>query len=167
VLRPAAWILLALLLGGATARGREIWPHYHLLLRDRTNDELWSAAAQARGTILPGPGLFLVQLRTRRPVLLDPMALDMLPYAIEGAPAAARILDRAYGVDFFDPPPATRHAGGIEPAVLHAAWQDRSPDAWTAIGREFGVTDVLTLPGWRLRLPVVARGVDATLYRIP
>jgi hypothetical protein len=59
-------------------------PARFALLHDRSNDAALAAASQTDGVLLIGPGLDRIQLRTRRPVLLDPEALDMLPYAADG-----------------------------------------------------------------------------------
>ena len=69
-------------------------------LLDRTNDPfLAEVAADRTGLIATGGSLRLVQLRTRRPVLLDGGSLDTLPYAPEGGPAMDRILRDVYWSD--------------------------------------------------------------------
>jgi hypothetical protein len=46
-------------------------------------------------------------------------------------------------------------------------WEARTVGDWQTVGRQFGVTDVLTFNGWTLNLPVVVRSPNYILYRIP
>ena len=79
LIRSAAAISLALLIVSAALMWRRPAP-YPLL--DRTNDPFWTeVAADDRGLLLTGGSFHLVQLYTRRPVLLDGGALDFLTYA--------------------------------------------------------------------------------------
>lgn len=138
-------------------------------LRDATNDPLLAKVAEGSGVLLTGSDLGLVQLRTRRPVLLDGSGLDGIPYAIEAAPQMLRILRRVYGEDLLDPSPEIR---AIRPGALLAdtgawRWQVRSPAQWTRLAREFGFRDVLTYSSWKLQLPLVAQDAELSLYRVP
>lgn len=136
--------------------------------RDRTNDDLMARTAKGKGLLLTAGDLHLVQLRTRRPVLLDGGGLDMLSYVPEAGPEMERILRKAYGVDFFDPghSKATR-LGTIPPAASEKIWRKRLPSEWIRIRKEFGVTEVLAFARWKLRLPVVTENEELALYRIP
>jgi hypothetical protein len=136
-------------------------------LRDRTNEGVLAAAARGRGLLLTGGDLHLVQLRTRRPVLLDGGGLDALPYALESGPAMARILKEVYGVDLFDPPPEAYRSGAVPPATNQRIWEAYAPARWREIRRTFQVTQVLTPGGWQLQLPVVAGNMSMLLYEIP
>jgi hypothetical protein len=109
----------------------------------------------------------LVQLRTRRPVLLDGGGLDGLVYAPASAPAVARMLREVYGVDVFDPPDEARHGGRVPVVASRAAWERYSMDRWQMIRRDFGVTAVLTPGDWRLNLPPGAERGNLRYYIIP
>ncbi|HRU04745.1 MAG TPA: hypothetical protein P5137_03095 [Candidatus Brocadiia bacterium] len=143
--------------------GAEAWP----ALCDRTNDAFFAAAAQGCGMVAPGPGVWLAQLRTRRPMLLDACALDILPYAPAGGPEMERILRGVYGVSLFSPPPGMRPAAVIPEQPTRALWESRRPEEWRRVAEAFGFTAVMTLAGWRLNLPVTASGGGFTLYAIP
>jgi hypothetical protein len=143
------------------------FPAHLASMVDRDNDVALAAAAQSEGLLLPGPGLDRIQLRTRRPVLLDPEALDMLPYAADGGFEIARILDEVYGIDFFHPPRSALHQAVVPDQPVRRTWQQRSEASWSAIRERFGVSHVLVKPEWRLRLPEVARSESYALYRIP
>ena len=135
-------------------------------LRDRTNDPALAAASRAGGFLAVGPGLAQLQLLTRRPLLLDPTALDMLPYAADGGPELERILREVYAIDFFDPPPAARNHAVLPELPVRSAWEARSLEAWGEIGARFGVSQVIAAPDWRLRLPELARSDRFALYRV-
>ena len=136
-------------------------------LRDYSTDPALAAAALGHGLLLVAPGISTPQLITRRPVALDPGALDMLPYAPAGGPELARILDEIYGLDFFAPPASARNQAVVPVDPVKAVWERRSRTEWVAVATRFGVTDVLVPATWRLELPEVARGAGRVLYRVP
>lgn len=134
--------------------------------RDRLHDPVLGTAAAGSGLLLTGGDLHLIQLRTRRPVLLDGGGLDGLAYSAEGGPAMARIMLDVYGVDLFRPP-ADRGSGTIPRGTNRRVWEGYSPRKWQEIRRAYNVTEVLTEAGWVLDLPLVTRTDDLLLYRIP
>jgi hypothetical protein len=136
-------------------------------MTDRTNDVLFRMLSEGRGLLLTGGDLHLVQLRSRRPVLLDGGGLDALPYAVESAPEMDRILREVYGVDLLNPPEEARFRGSIPPAFTRAVWQSYSREQWAALARRFGVAQVLTPGDWDLNLPVAVRNRSLTVYDIP
>jgi hypothetical protein len=138
-----------------------------LLFPDRHYDPIFATAAAAKGLLLTGNGLHLIQLRTRRPVLLDGGALDILPYALDAAPAMHRILQDVYGIDLLDPPDADVGAGVIPAGINRAVWEGYSRDRWREIRRTYHVTQVLTDQGWRLDLPLIVQSRRLRLYEIP
>jgi hypothetical protein len=137
------------------------------IFRDRTNDPVFSAAAGEGVMLATSADLHLVQLRSRRPVLLDGGGLDGLPYAIEAGPEMERILRDVYAIDFFHPPEEARGAGTIPRGPNRAAWESYSGDEWRHIRGTYGVTHVLAYADWNLALPVVTRDSELVLYRIP
>jgi len=116
------------------------------------------------GLLLLGTDMNRMQLYSRRPVLLDPGALDMLPYAPEGGPEFERILRDAYGIDFFTSPGSATL--GIEPTKT--LWQSWALPDWQRLRNEFNVTRVLTSAEWTLQLPELLRtSWGHILYQIP
>lgn len=136
-------------------------------LKDRTNNRVFADLARGDGVIAPAAGLSLVQLRTRRPIILDATGLDMLPYAWEAAPEMARILDGVYGIDFFRPPNEARHTAMIPFAHNRAVWEERTNEDWKKVRRDFGVRQVLAHRDWDLQLPAGAANKDLLVYAIP
>jgi hypothetical protein len=130
---------------------------HNTILRDRTNDVLFGAAAQGKGLLLTGGDLHLIQLRTRRPVLLEGGGLDGLAYSLQAAPAMDRILRDVYGVDLFNPPEEARHRGTVPPVFNRDVWQGYPPDRWRRIKAEYNVMQVLVPSDWALELPIVAQ----------
>jgi hypothetical protein len=134
---------------------------------DRTNDVFFADVAAGRGVLLVAGDLHLIQLRTRRPILLDTGALDTVMYSLETGAAMQRMLRDIYGLDLLNPPPDAVGAGRI-PALSHAeTWKGYSPEKWRAIRRDFGVTQVLAYADWALQLPVASQSRRLLLYDIP
>ena len=134
---------------------------------DRTNDVFFADTASGSGALLVAGDLHLMQLRTRRPILLDAGALDAMMYSLETGAAMQRMLREIYGLDLLNPPPDALGAGRI-PALSHrATWEGFPPEKWRAIGREFGVTQVLTYEDWTLQLPLASHSRRLLLYDIP
>jgi hypothetical protein len=136
-------------------------------MTDRTNEVLFRMLSEGRGLLLTGGDLHLVQLRSRRPILLDGGGLDALPYAVESAPEMDRILREVYGVDLLNPPDEARFRGSIPPEFTRAVWQSYSREQWETLASRFGVRQVLTPGDWDLKLPVAVRNRTLTVYDIP
>jgi hypothetical protein len=133
---------------------------------DRTNDTALRLAADGRGLLLTGGNLHLIQLRTRRPVLLDGGGLDGIAYSIAAAPQMEEILRDVYGVDYFHPPEEARRTGAVPAAFSQKVWEARPADEWHALARRYVVTDIITPSDWTLTLPVTAQSRDFRLYRV-
>ena len=142
-------------------------PRHTAAMRDRLNDSVLGTVARGRGLLLTGGDLHLIQLRTRRPVLLDSGGLDTLPYALEGARAMERILRDVYGVDLFDPPAEAWKTGMVPPVFNRGVWEQYSPERWHEVRTRYQVTQVLTPAGWQLKLPIVAQNMQFRLHDIP
>ena len=136
--------------------------------RDRTNDPFYAAAAADRRGLTVAAGSFqLVQLYTRRPVLIDSGALDIMVYAPEGGPAAARIVTDVYGVDFFDPPREIRSSSMIPHETNKYTWARFSTQHWRELRRTYNVSQIVARSDYELALPIVAEADGLRLYRIP
>jgi hypothetical protein len=134
---------------------------------DRTSDVFFGEVAAQSGVLLVAGDLHLIQLRTRRPVLVDSGALDTVMYSLETGAAMQEILREAYGLDLHNPPPEAIGAGRIPPQSHRASWEGYSLEKWREIRRRFGVTQVLTYADWRLELLPVSQSRRLLLYDIP
>ncbi|MBI5210940.1 MAG: hypothetical protein HY927_13305 [Elusimicrobia bacterium] len=136
----------------------------------RAPSAVFAEASRRNGSLLTGSNLSGIQMRTRRPVLLDGGGFDWLPYnpGLLG-PSIDRILREIYGVSFFEPPDdiRQRRPGGLLSDTGRQLWSSRSPREWARIRRDFGVTDVITFADWELRIPLLARDSRHALYSIP
>ena len=96
-----------------------------LQYRDRSHDPIFATAARDRGMLLTGNGLRLIQLRSRRPVLVDGGGLDGLAYSLDAGPELNRILRDVYGLDLRNPPADAegRGSGTIPPNANRAVWE--------------------------------------------
>jgi len=169
--KPLAWIrlvavcLMIIAVGTRTYLG---WDERIEGLKDWTNDPLFLRISKGQGLMLTSSNIGFVQLRTRRPVLLDGSILDTLTYAPETGPEMTQILKEIYGVDLFNPPPdIPPRTGGLVRNTGKTLWERRTPQQWNKIGKKFKVTNVLAYADWDLKLPVVARNSEFTLYQIP
>jgi hypothetical protein len=140
-----------------------------LQYRDRAHDPIFATASRERGMLLTGNGLRLIQLRSRRPVLVDGGGLDGLAYSLDAGPELNRILRDVYGLDLLNPPAdgEGRGSGTIPPNTNRAVWERYSIDRWREIRRTYDVTQVLTSSDWQLQLPVRAATPEMRLYHIP
>jgi hypothetical protein len=79
------------------------------------------------------------------------------------------ILRRLHDDDLLKPRPAdyVPDPGGIERSVSRELWQTRSPTAWRALAQEFGFTQVVVRPDWRLQLPLLAQSNLWAVYAVP
>jgi hypothetical protein len=140
------------------------------IFRDRTNDPFYQAvAADRRGLTVSSGSFQLVQLYTRRPVLIDSGALDTMVYAPEGGPATAQIVTDVYGIDFFDPPRELRSSSLIPHDANRFTWSPSrfSAQRWRELRRTYNVSQIVTRSDYELDLPMVAEGGGLRLYRIP
>jgi len=90
-----------------------------------------------------------------------------LPYALESGPALERVLRDVYAIDLLNPPEEARGLGAIPSEVNRVTWERFSPDRWQWIRRTYGVTQVLTPPGWVLALPTAVHDGGFVVYDIP
>ena len=134
---------------------------------DRTTNGPLARVAARQGILATGGDLQLIQLKTRRPVLINGGGLDGLPYALESGPALERVLRDVYAIDLLNPPEEARGLGAIPSEVNRVTWERFSPDRWQWIRRTYGVTQVLTPPGWVLALPTAVHDRGFVVYDIP
>jgi hypothetical protein len=134
---------------------------------DRTNDPVFAGAAGGEGPLLTAGELFMIQLRARRPVLLDGGTLDTLPYALEQGPAMDRILKDVYGVDLFNPPPEAFGGGRVPQEFSRRVWEAYTAEKWQEIGRTYGVHQIIAPGDWQIAVPRVTESAGLGLFTIP
>ena len=149
-----------------------VLPRSPLLNDSRTDlrvppDPVLAIAALREGHLATAGDLSLVQLRTRRPVLVDGLTLDSLPYAIESGPTVASVLRTVYDMDLLAPPAAARRGGKIPNVPNREAWERFDLARWQEIRERYDVRDVLTFGDWTLALPLVVSSPALRLYTIP
>lgn len=128
------------------------------------------AAAQEGQGILITPGTIQVlQLRTNRPLLINGGGLDQIAFIPASGVETARVLDRVYGIDFYNPPDdiKVRRPGTLLPDSGKETWESRTAKGWSEIANEFGTTQLLAPTGWTIDLKAVASDDQFTLYDLP
>jgi hypothetical protein len=165
--RPVVYAAsVAIMLVAAAQTLRQIRPASYYL--DRTNDPLFATlAAETEGVALGAGSYQLIQLYTRRPVLIDGGGIDTVTYAPDTGPAMRRILRDVYDVDFFNPPVWARGVSMLPHVAVRRVWERFSLQKWQDIRRVYDVTQILTSTEYNLKLPIVAEEGTFRLYRIP
>jgi hypothetical protein len=162
-----AAVLAIAAVGKALEAGRYSRSEPAAIFRDRTNDRVYGMLGIGHGLVATGGDLHQIQLRSRRPVLIDGGGLDGLPYALEASALSARILRDVYDIDYFNPPPDARQGGRIPNKSGREAWERFTLAQWRAVRATYGVTDVVVPGDWTLDLPETASGSNVRLYAIP
>lgn len=163
-----ALVLAGLSVGLAGTKLVERASERHSRLYDWNNDPLLAAISRGTGLTLTASRIELLQLQTRRGVLLYGAAMNQLTYVPASAPKMNEILRKVYGEDLLRPRPASWvRCGGLMMDSGRELWARREPEEWTALGREFGFTDVVTYADWTTKLPLVARNRKYAIYRVP
>jgi hypothetical protein len=139
----------------------------YLELPDWHNHPVYAAAHRGNGFLLTCSNLRALQMRTRRPVLLEGPALNQLPYVPESGPTMNRILKDVYGEDLFADRPYAPRGGGLTKESGRELWEARSAEQWQALAGEFGFTQIVTYDTWNLKLPLVASAEKLRLYEVP
>jgi hypothetical protein len=135
---------------------------------DWHNDPVFAAAARSEGLLLTAPRMGVVQLRSRRGILLNGEAMNQLTYVPASGPAMNRMLNKIYGDDLLTPRPAGWiKAGGLMRYSAYDLWQNRTRDEWRRLANEFGFRQIVTYPDWKLNLPLAASSRDFLLYEVP
>src|SRR5690606_36725804 len=136
---------------------------------DCESDPMLRHIEQGEGMILTASSIRLIQLRARRPVVLEGAALNQLPYVPESGPSMNRILKRLYGEDLLKPRPPwwKMERGGLMTKTGKKLWEERTPEQWRRLADEFGFTQIVTHKKWKLQLPVVYKSRGLTLYEVP
>jgi hypothetical protein len=140
----AAAVRAAMLAVLAIALVRTLGMKSTTALLDRTNQSFFAFIGQADGLLATAGDLHLIQLVTRRPVLLNSGALDTMSYAPESAPAMYRALKDVYDIDLLQPPAHVAPGlGAIPHGFNRPVGESFSPDKWRAIRAQYNATQVL------------------------
>lgn len=133
---------------------------------DWSNDAFFEKTKEGKGILLLGPDLSAIQLVTRRPILIDGGALDIISYLPELALPMSQILQDIYGIDLFNPPASTEHVAILPQELNQALWEARSPEEWKELKAKYHFSEILT-SRWNLKLPKAAENESFILYQVP
>jgi hypothetical protein len=135
------------------------------LLAGSVSEVVLEQAAGARA-ILIGGDLLMVQLRTRRPIVLDSGALDVVTYAPAAAPAVERMLNDLYGVSLLAPPEGLRPDGRVPVDAVRGTWRRFTRDDWRRLSQRYGFSHVVASPDWGLQLESLATGGGVQTFQV-
>ena len=118
------------------------------------------AASKGEGILITAAGMELMQLRTRRPLMLNIASLDQVSIFPASGALANPALKGVYGIDLL---------GATEASLkkVNTLWESRALSEWQDIREKFGATDVLVWSDYRLQLPRTASDDRFALYHIP
>lgn len=122
----------------------------------------WKSVSKDSGMLLTTDDLAEVQLRSRRPVLLEVAAVDGLPYAPQSGPYMNAILNELYCADLLRSP--TGEGSLVDYDQCVPLWGSRTREDWKRLALKYGFTQILTSSGWKVNLPIKAQNDKYTLY---
>ena len=163
-------LAIALLAYNAYQIGRMVVTHSKMRLaelKNYGNDSLFYAASKGSGLLLTSADLNAIQLVTRRPILLDGGALDMVVYAPETASQVEKILREIYDTDWFHPPAETWHYAVLPSNGGRKLWESLQTADWNRLREKYGTTSLITYTDWKIQLPLISRNSNYALYDIP
>ena len=135
-------------------------------ITDWTNDAALKRASESELLIATSLDFRLIQLRTRRPVLLA--SLDQIPYVPESGKAINEILINIYGLDLLHPPHSQTPLvdNTLVMDINKKTWEERPLEEWQRVRETFRVSNLITPPDWNLQLPKVASDSELAVYEI-
>lgn len=154
--------ILALVVGAVRALPASV-----TISREDFSRDFFRSMSERDGLVATAPGISFIPLRTRRPILIDSVGLDHLPYAGSTGPLLNDVLREFYGVDILAPPPGLVPSGQIPVEPTRSLWESRTSGEWSSVAVRRGVRDILTPSNWDLKIPVVAENEYYALFRIP
>jgi hypothetical protein len=99
-------------------------------------------------------------------IALYSQAIDILNYVPQAAGSVARIVTEGYGLSFSDPPPDVLHAARLPPDAGRTYWAALGSDDWCRMSRDLGIVALVAPKDWPVKLPVLVRGPELTLYAV-
>jgi hypothetical protein len=131
----------------------------------------WSSVREQKitGLVLVPAGLAFKALRHGHlPIALDAAGFNFVNYLPRTATTFGRIMERGYGISFFDPPASVRlFVGSLPRTAGQRYWACLSPGHWKQIAQELGIVALLVPADWAVRLPPLVRDSNYALYAMP
>jgi hypothetical protein len=131
----------------------------------------WSSVREQKitGLVLAPAGLAFKALRHGHlPIALDAAGFNFVNYLPRTATAFGKIMERGYGLSFFDPPASVRlFVGSLPRTTGQRYWACLSPEGWKQIAQELGIVALLVPADWAVRLPPLVRDSNYALYAMP
>jgi hypothetical protein len=131
----------------------------------------WSSVREQKitGLVLAPAGLGFKALRYGHlPIALDAAGFNFVNYLPRTATIFGRMMERGYGISFFDPPASVRlFVGSLPSTAGRRYWACLSPEHWKQIAQELGIVALLVPADWAVRLPPLVRDSNYALYAMP
>lgn len=127
-------------------------------LRNST-DDLIIQKDQSSKLFIVGPGVEYLQMRTRKPLLVDLFQLDGFSYLIDTWGNLEAVMNDIYRIDL-------RSRGSGDVASIRTVFESRATQAWQDLGKKYSAERVVVLKTWKLKLPLLAESSSFRLYSL-
>lgn len=135
------------------------------LPRER-EDPVILEAQLGSGSLINGPKMFLMQIRTRRPIMMNfEGGINQIVYVPDSGPAINELLNEIYGTDLTVPPKSVGH-DFLQLEHIRAVFENRPSDEWQSLGDRYSATQVIVRADWDLQLPLRSESEAFRLYDI-
>ncbi len=164
--RPELFILIVVFFIYHGSHLASNWSSRIQTLEDPKIDSVIALLHQDKSILATSPDMERIQLMTRRPVLLDLGALDMLPYVPEVGEKMFAILREVYGIRLStEINPKANEIDFVYPNA-QKLWETRHVEEWQLLAKRYHFSELLTPPNWNLQLKRLSVSSKYALYEI-
>ena len=97
-----------------------------------------------------------------KPYIINAAFIDHLPYHPYTIDDTKKIIEKVYGLDFFNPPDLYR--GAIKDEWYKEIFEKRKKDKWTEISKEFNLSGIILPKDWKISLKETFSSNKYSLY---
>ena len=97
-----------------------------------------------------------------KPYIINAAFIDHLPYHPYTIDDTKKIIEKVYGLDFFNPPDLYR--GAIKDEWYKEIFEKRKKDKWIEIAKEFNLSGIILPNDWKISLKETFSSNKYSLY---
>ncbi len=112
------------------------------------------------GFLLAAPSTAVAVHRyANKPIVIDPTALDFVPYMPNAVTSIAAIVTDLYGIDFSNPPVDVRNRGALNMESGKEYWKQLSSEQWLKLANRYCIGGLVVPDDWPVSMsPTLDRG---------